>query len=137
VKSGSISCLMRNIYLYFIILKLFTNFQNIIFWVKIVANNTHFIKMFSFVRIYLTLKKEITIIINIIFTSNRDPFVLIDIVLQHSTSIRSTWLTICVLTFTYYNSLLMPTYVIYLIFFTWLMIHMSLVIIQFTNISLN
>jgi hypothetical protein len=128
---------MRNIYLYFIILKLFTNFQNIIFWVKIVANNTHFIKMFSFVRIYLTLKKEITIIINIIFTSNRDPFVLIDIVLQHSTSIRSTWLTICVLTFTYYNSLLMPTYVIYLIFFTWLMIHMSLVIIQFTNISLN
>ena len=128
---------MRNIYLYFIILKLFTHFQNIIFWVKIVANNTHFIKMFSFVRIYLTLKKEITIIINIIFTSNRDPFVLIDIVLQHSTSIRSTWLTICVLTFTYYNSLLMPTYVIYLIFFTWLMIHMSLVIIQFTNISLN
>jgi hypothetical protein len=29
---------MCNIYLYFIILKLFTNFQNIIFWVKIVAN---------------------------------------------------------------------------------------------------
>jgi hypothetical protein len=33
-----ISCLMWNIYLYFIILKLFTNFQNIIFFVKIVAN---------------------------------------------------------------------------------------------------
>jgi hypothetical protein len=30
-KSGTISCLMRNIYLYFIILKLFTNFQNIKF----------------------------------------------------------------------------------------------------------
>jgi hypothetical protein len=29
---------MWNIYLYFIILKLFTNFQNIIFLVKIVAN---------------------------------------------------------------------------------------------------
>jgi hypothetical protein len=28
-KSGTISCLMWNIYLYFIILKLFTNFQNI------------------------------------------------------------------------------------------------------------
>ena len=39
-KSGTISCLMWNIYLYFIILKLFTNFQNIIFLVKIVANAT-------------------------------------------------------------------------------------------------
>jgi hypothetical protein len=29
---------MWNIYLYFIILKLFTNFQNIIYLVKIVAN---------------------------------------------------------------------------------------------------
>ena len=34
-----ISCLMWNIYLYFIILKLFTNFQNIIFLVKIVGVN--------------------------------------------------------------------------------------------------
>jgi hypothetical protein len=33
------SCLMWNIYLYFIILKLFTNFQNIILLVKIVAND--------------------------------------------------------------------------------------------------
>ena len=37
-KSGTISCLMWNIYLYFIILKLITNFQNIIVLVKIVAN---------------------------------------------------------------------------------------------------
>ena len=37
-KSGTISCLMWNIYLYFIILKLFINFQNIIFLVKIGAN---------------------------------------------------------------------------------------------------
>jgi hypothetical protein len=33
-----ISCLMWNIYLYFIILKLFTNYQNIMFLVKIIAN---------------------------------------------------------------------------------------------------
>jgi hypothetical protein len=40
-KSGTISCLMWNIYLYFIILKLpvFTNFQNLFFFlVKIIAN---------------------------------------------------------------------------------------------------
>ena len=46
-----INCLMWNIYLYFIILKLYTNFQNIIFLVKVVANAS--LNVFFYLLIYL------------------------------------------------------------------------------------